>query len=1747
MTERMGVCAIIPAGQNGLQPRVFGMGVVVSGREIVTCAHVVRDVLGLGTSESAAGATVSVCFPFSDNQACCTGTVDGNRWFPKIRATTVKPSDVAVIVLGADQEVPADVEAATLRRHNLTQPGETGPRAYGFRSRLDGNAWRSHPRGEYAVGKIVGSLPGGYGQFDGSVLAGAVVEKGYSGSGVYDPIQDAIVGITAEASRDPDRRVANFIDAASLCTALGIPVTTLDYRVQATLVDQLRNNFVGRVKSIAEIEAWLQQADASAHLVIEAPAGYGKSALMAKLLERHQDWVYHFVREEDQQHTATSMLQSLCAQLAGHPGPRRSYAGLPLADLKDEFFRLQVSAAQRIQPGRKLVIAIDGLDESAGEGSQKLIQPELFRRAHPACRYLISFRQGSIMPTVELGLTQPKTVKLEGLASEDVSELFRLLARTDLACEKTLLEDLIAKTNGEPFYLRFLVEELASKPGPVTIPDDLPADSQDYIGRQVNGLQGQKLLSLIPAALHAQAIVAAEIASAILRVLVIAQDWLSRQQLRSILQGVNGANPILLGALISAIRRYFITERPKNPTDELNERYLISPLRLRDGIRKAFAVDELHEAEMWLLDYCRNWRANQAPYAFNYLSYHLATLEAYDELIATIDHDFLHAKTLAPAGRQGVLTDVGRALGMALSRNDAPKVVRMLLVTAQVRNAIEQEALNGGIAMIAARKLFELAISRATSVSNQEVRFGQLLLVAEAALQNGDSIGLSALDRALLLEIRARQSVRDGAAALIDMLLVRYRDPDRALALAAKVGAEAKDHLQRAAWELMDRDSTFALSLADRIDDKYTRFDTLVEAAKTVGATQPEFARRLIDKAINRSRGAEYYGTVIAVSPLLRQIDPEAGLGMIEEVMAAAQTAFDKDASNRGAGQALNQATAELAHYDLQKALDVALTRCPEIVDSSHTKVTTLSGILTLALEHRIQLDLTTLPMALPVPVPISPLILDDYAAALAVHYIRSGNAGTAGQLTSQIKNDAATAAIAMWSCTDKDCDSAAVSRLLDRGEFTAHGLALFRRGLRQLFAAKPDQSLQALSSIAEPKKRFEACNAVLDLKPEYRSELVTIMTAAVDHIRDPGERFEYSLTLAGMQAGSGFPIPDLLQRSVDAVVPGCGIAANPSAVRTLARLARKCDCPGLASEAVRRTLDVLERRDQGRVPGDPARHIANIVADEAIDLDDKDVSRLFAAVADPYARGRVVANLPRGTEHAWAQLGASPLPLDEFHITIAAAAIHIGDIASARQFVGRAGSPAMNAEILLDIGRAKVDAAVAKSALVECIETAVQAQLARLKHFAQEDLPEDADDDEVEDSYDRLVYEAAVALSRIDPAVALQYLDGLSPWRKGQALGTIAENLAHDPAQAENALGEALQIAMNEGQPVNRFGAIANVAGYAEKVSPDFAAVCRSRALDILPDLDPAERADAVLFLLRLDKSWLSGDELFAMLEAALGKVAWNIPDRRRIFQTATEIRDKKTACRAWTAIITALMQADRYISNDAEIAQAAFELAKCGGKDDAAQVLAFLRERTEDKAGHLEARTYLVLLAHVLEDSAALKSLQQLFDDIGSELEREQGWHYSIDRLLKILFANVSWLMKDDQIWKKGIDLCGALADVGDRTSALYEIIVAALEQGKPALAVSLLERLPVAAYLTEAVTCAAVYLPIETEGDPTAVISVWRAVFDVAQQSAEGTLACAARWAAHYVACAGTADAATATATLLAEIEFVKRQAA
>jgi hypothetical protein len=216
MSESTGVCVVVPLDQENFRPLVYGMAILVSDREVITCAHVITATLNKQSLPASGEIKVRLVFPFVEGPLILDGTVDRSRYFPEGLPEAGKITDVAVIELL--EAAPPAIGRAILRSHEI----DATVKIYGFRAkqREDGT-WVSHPDGEFVEGKVMAALPGGRVQFDGLHSQGATVEKGFSGAGVYDARLGAVVGMVVESDREKERKLAQFIDVASLNKARG--------------------------------------------------------------------------------------------------------------------------------------------------------------------------------------------------------------------------------------------------------------------------------------------------------------------------------------------------------------------------------------------------------------------------------------------------------------------------------------------------------------------------------------------------------------------------------------------------------------------------------------------------------------------------------------------------------------------------------------------------------------------------------------------------------------------------------------------------------------------------------------------------------------------------------------------------------------------------------------------------------------------------------------------------------------------------------------------------------------------------------------------------------------------------------------------------------------------------------------------------------------------------------------------------------------------------------------------------------------------------------------------------------------------------------------------------------------------------------------------------------------------------------------------------------------------------------------
>lgn len=149
----------------------------------------------------------------------------------------------------------------------------------------------------------------------------------------------------------------------------------LDYRREiAQLLAFYTQSFVGREQELERVAAFATMEEPGYQLV-EAPAGFGKTALAAQLIRRHEagQWdadggipalVYFFVREEGWRHTPEAFCLAVNSQLLDLvelPG------GVPagLEAQRSQLVHLWAEAKATASASRPLLLVVDGLDEMA--------------------------------------------------------------------------------------------------------------------------------------------------------------------------------------------------------------------------------------------------------------------------------------------------------------------------------------------------------------------------------------------------------------------------------------------------------------------------------------------------------------------------------------------------------------------------------------------------------------------------------------------------------------------------------------------------------------------------------------------------------------------------------------------------------------------------------------------------------------------------------------------------------------------------------------------------------------------------------------------------------------------------------------------------------------------------------------------------------------------------------------------------------------------------------------------------------------------------------------------------------------------------------------------------------------------------------------------------------------------------------------------------------------------------------------
>jgi hypothetical protein len=307
------------------------------------------------------------------------------------------------------------------------------------------------------------------------------------------------------------------------------------------LIERHTQLFAGREGHLKSIADFLE-TNASGYIFVEALSGYGKTSLLAKLVLDNPQFAYHFISQAYKTRGSAfdptemdSLLLNLCEQLE-------------LADARHD---PQTSAWSRFHTllrsppvNGPRVVVIDAVDEVSQHPNYLLGLFPL--RLPPGVFVIISARKlGDHNYLSEVGLGPGnigKTIQLEGLGEDSISRLLKLAGgkATALGESQSFVAKLHAVSQGDPFYLRFLVEDIKGERITTQSISRAPSGLNDYFDMQLSILDRSTNLPQ---------------QRDILGVILAAFGPLSRSDLINMVDGLDGLN---FDNVLKDIRRFLL-------------------------------------------------------------------------------------------------------------------------------------------------------------------------------------------------------------------------------------------------------------------------------------------------------------------------------------------------------------------------------------------------------------------------------------------------------------------------------------------------------------------------------------------------------------------------------------------------------------------------------------------------------------------------------------------------------------------------------------------------------------------------------------------------------------------------------------------------------------------------------------------------------------------------------------------------------------------------------------------------------------------------------------------------------------------------------------------------------------------------------------------------------------------------------------------------------------------------------------
>ncbi len=497
------------------------------------------------------------------------------------------------------------------------------------------------------------------------------------------------------------------------------------------------SRFGGRKEELGRLDRFAA-LELGGYVFVTGTSGYGKTSLLARWsearLRRGEPTCFHFFNGRipeslDPQLSLTKLCEQLLAlHRVGGELPRERL------QLQSLYARLLSLPAPE---GRPLVIVLDGLDEVL---ETLRPGPALFPSPPgPGVHVVFSARATGKdwLADLRLQLDKDHVLNLGQLERDDIVEI---LTRAGLPVTEAVLDLLVARTHGDPFYVEDVVRALIAVDGDVGVLEHLPARHSAYLQQWWN--EGVKRVTR-PGFLDLMGTLAALRAP------------LGDGELTAVSRD-DELKPGTIGVLLEDAQRYVEYDSRR--------RYWLRHDRIRQFVRDTLG-DDMEAYRQRVTAYALRWNDPKTSrdgrdYGRRYAIVHLLEADRFREALAMLDPELLASKWREEGSYRSVLGDFDALLEW-VSEHPLDRDAVCAAPAIAVANA-SARGLMGSLSDDAYRSLLRLdGRSKVSDLLDPMLRSSSevtrpLLAVADEALRMAQANEAGAADRSLAAELLGR-------------------------------------------------------------------------------------------------------------------------------------------------------------------------------------------------------------------------------------------------------------------------------------------------------------------------------------------------------------------------------------------------------------------------------------------------------------------------------------------------------------------------------------------------------------------------------------------------------------------------------------------------------------------------------------------------------------------------------------------------------------------------------------------------------------------------------------------------------------------------------------------------------------------------------------------------------------------------------------------------------------------------------